>query len=116
MAPWVRAGGAVTLISACLLSPDSRGEGCGERLRSDARQTARWSASRWPQDRRVPGVSFTVHNILAGIVDDEERCATIPGSSPWTCRGPHRVLGNTAPEGPSVASSGRPWHTAPPLH
>jgi hypothetical protein len=36
-------------------------------------KTARWTASRWPEDRRAQGVSFTVHNILAGIVDDEER-------------------------------------------
>ncbi|WP_406429999.1 DUF6192 family protein [Streptomyces sp. NBC_00631] len=51
-------------------------------------KTARWTASRWPEDRRVSGVSFTVHNILAGIADDEERWATIltppEGRSRWT--------------------------------
>ncbi|MEY6564216.1 DUF6192 family protein [Streptomyces sp. PGLac3x] len=51
-------------------------------------KTARWTASRWPEDRRVSRVSFTVHNILAGIVDDEERWATIltppEGKSRWT--------------------------------
>lgn len=51
-------------------------------------KTARWTASRWPEDRRVSGVSFTVHSILAGIVDDEERWATIltppEGKARWT--------------------------------
>ncbi|MFE9374729.1 DUF6192 family protein [Streptomyces sp. NPDC006711] len=51
-------------------------------------KTARWTASRWPEDRRAQGVSFTVHNILAGIVDDEERWATIltppEGKARWT--------------------------------
>ena len=51
-------------------------------------KTARWTASRWPEDRRVSGVSFTVHSILAGIVDDEKRWATIltppEGKARWT--------------------------------
>jgi hypothetical protein len=29
----------------------------------------RWTASRWPKERRVAGVSYTVHRILAGIAD-----------------------------------------------
>ncbi|WP_228473229.1 DUF6192 family protein [Streptomyces cyaneochromogenes] len=38
---------------------------------------ARQTASKWPKDRRVAEVSFTVHNILASIADDEERFAAI---------------------------------------
>ncbi|UKY47417.1 DUF6192 family protein [Streptomyces inhibens] len=36
-------------------------------------KNARWTASRWPKDRRVSRVSFTVHKILAGIGEEEER-------------------------------------------
>ncbi|MFF7191853.1 DUF6192 family protein [Streptomyces sp. NPDC008222] len=49
---------------------------------------ARQTASKWPKDRRVAEVSFTVHNILASIADDEERFAAIltppSGRSRWT--------------------------------
>ncbi|MFL4909336.1 DUF6192 family protein [Streptomyces sp. MMS24-I2-30] len=49
---------------------------------------ARWTASRWPKDRRMAGVSFTVHKILASIADDEERFEAIltppEGKSRWT--------------------------------
>ncbi|MFE3379914.1 DUF6192 family protein [Streptomyces anulatus] len=48
----------------------------------------RWTASRWPKGRRAAGVSFTVHRILAGIADEEERFSTIltppPGKTRWT--------------------------------
>lgn len=48
----------------------------------------RWTASRWPQDRQVAGVSYTVHRILAGIADEEERSKAIgtppAGKSRWT--------------------------------
>jgi hypothetical protein len=47
----------------------------------------RWTASRWPRDRRATGVSFTVHRIPAGIADEEERFSTIftpPGKTRWT--------------------------------
>lgn len=48
----------------------------------------RWTASKWPKDRRVAGVSFTVHRIFASITDEEERFATIltppKGKSRWT--------------------------------
>ncbi|MER6563618.1 DUF6192 family protein [Streptomyces sp. NPDC001027] len=48
----------------------------------------RWTASRWPEDRRVAGVSYTVHRILAGIADEEERFEAIgtppAGKSRWT--------------------------------
>ncbi|MEU1450487.1 DUF6192 family protein [Streptomyces mirabilis] len=51
-------------------------------------QDDRWTASRWPVEHRVAGVSFTVHRILAGIADEEERfeaIATPPkGKSRWT--------------------------------
>ncbi|MFJ8364369.1 DUF6192 family protein [Streptomyces sp. NPDC093984] len=57
-------------------------------LSYSAVKQARWTAAKWPKGRRVPGVSFTVHNILAGITDDEERWATIltppEGKSRWT--------------------------------
>ncbi|MCZ4103317.1 DUF6192 family protein [Streptomyces sp. H39-C1] len=48
----------------------------------------RWTASRWPKDRRVSGVSFTVHKILASVADEEERFAAVltppDGKSRWT--------------------------------
>ncbi|MCM3301681.1 DUF6192 family protein [Streptomyces albogriseolus] len=48
----------------------------------------RWTASKWPKERRVEGVSFTVHRIFAGIADEEERFAVIltppEGKSRWT--------------------------------
>ncbi|MEU9382434.1 DUF6192 family protein [Streptomyces sp. NPDC048279] len=48
----------------------------------------RWTASRWPAERRVPGVSYTVHRILAGIADEQERFEAIgtppAGKSRWT--------------------------------
>ncbi|MEV7272477.1 DUF6192 family protein [Streptomyces bacillaris] len=48
----------------------------------------RWTASKWPKDRRVPGVSFTVHRIFASITDEDERFATIlappQGKTRWT--------------------------------
>lgn len=49
---------------------------------------ARWTASKWPKDRRVSEVSFTVHKIFASIADDEERFDTIlnppEGKARWT--------------------------------
>ncbi|TQJ92973.1 DUF6192 family protein [Streptomyces sp. SLBN-31] len=49
---------------------------------------ARWTASRWPKEHRVEGVSFTVHRILAGIADDEERFEVLrtppKGKTRWT--------------------------------
>jgi len=51
--------------------------------------TARWTASKWPKDRRMAGVSFTVHKILASIVDDEERYDAI--TRPRACPGGHRT-------------------------
>lgn len=48
----------------------------------------RWAASRWPEERRVAGVSYTVHRILAGTADEEERFEAIgtppAGKSRWT--------------------------------
>ncbi|MFG3223939.1 DUF6192 family protein [Kitasatospora sp. NPDC048194] len=38
---------------------------------------ARWTSSRWPKDRRQSGVSFTVHEVLAGIADERERFEAI---------------------------------------
>ncbi len=58
---------------------------------------ARWTASRWPKDRRVAGVSFTVHCTLAGITDEAERFATIltppEGRSRWTPDEANRRVG-----------------------
>lgn len=48
----------------------------------------RWTASRWPEERRVSGVSYTVHRILAGIADEKERFEAIltppKGKSRWS--------------------------------
>ncbi|MFE9881969.1 DUF6192 family protein [Streptomyces sp. NPDC005784] len=58
---------------------------------------ARWTASKWPKDRRLSGVSFTVHQILASVADDEERFATIltppEGRSRWTPDEANRRVG-----------------------
>ncbi|MFC1415239.1 DUF6192 family protein [Streptacidiphilus cavernicola] len=40
-------------------------------------ESYRQAASRWPKERRQPGVSFTIHRILARIEDEEERFAAI---------------------------------------
>ncbi|SNX88556.1 hypothetical protein SAMN06272735_9014 [Streptomyces sp. TLI_55] len=49
---------------------------------------ARQVAGKWPKDRRMSDVSYTVHSILAAIADDEERFAAIltppPGKPRWT--------------------------------
>ncbi|MGV9788500.1 DUF6192 family protein [Streptomyces sp. NPDC003435] len=37
----------------------------------------RWTASRWPEEHRVTGVSCKVHRILAGIADEVERFEAI---------------------------------------
>ncbi|MEW1701130.1 DUF6192 family protein [Streptomyces sp. NPDC091278] len=58
---------------------------------------ARWTASRWPAERRQSGVSFTVHKILAGISDERERFAAIvtppEGKARWTADGVRRRVG-----------------------
>lgn len=36
-------------------------------------KTARWTASRWPADKRRKGVSFSVHKVLASIDVDRDR-------------------------------------------
>ncbi|MFE3206478.1 DUF6192 family protein [Embleya sp. NPDC059237] len=36
-------------------------------------ETFRWVAARWPSERRQPGVSFRVHQILACIEDEDAR-------------------------------------------
>ena len=57
----------------------------------------RWVASRWPKDRRQPTLSFTVHRVLAGIADEDERFAVIltppPGRAKWTPDEARRKLG-----------------------
>ncbi|WP_051853297.1 DUF6192 family protein [Streptomyces aureocirculatus] len=57
-------------------------------LKYSSVRNARWTASRWPQEHRQPGVSYTVHRILGGIEDDEERYAAVKtppeGKSRWT--------------------------------
>ncbi|MFJ8429566.1 DUF6192 family protein [Streptomyces sp. NPDC094021] len=57
-------------------------------LSYSAVDSARWVASKWPKDRRMAGVSFTVHKLLASIPGDEERFAAIirppEGKARWT--------------------------------
>ncbi|MFF6895699.1 DUF6192 family protein [Streptomyces microflavus] len=61
----------------------------------------RYSANRWPEKRRKEGVSFTVHRILASVVDEDERWAAIEdapfnprtGTRQWTPDGAKRVVG-----------------------
>lgn len=60
-------------------------------------ETLRWVASKWPQARRQAGVSWTVHRILAGIADEQERFAAIltppPGKKRWTPDEANRRVG-----------------------
>ncbi|MFZ3555939.1 DUF6192 family protein [Streptomyces sp. BH055] len=60
----------------------------------------RWTASRWPEERRVAGVSYTVHRILAGIADAEERFEAIgtppAGKSRWSPDEANRRAGRQA--------------------
>ena len=58
---------------------------------------ARWTSSRWPKERRQPGVSFTVHKIFAGIADADKRFEVItsppPGKARWTADEANRRTG-----------------------
>lgn len=54
---------------------DAAGRDIG--LKFSTVKSARWTPSRWPADRRQPGVSFTVQRTLAFIEDEEERSAII---------------------------------------
>jgi hypothetical protein len=61
----------------------------------------RYTANRWPKGHRKEGVSFTVHRILASVVNQNERWAAIEdapfnprtGSRQWTPDGAKRVVG-----------------------
>ncbi|MEU9617374.1 DUF6192 family protein, partial [Streptomyces sp. NPDC048209] len=57
----------------------------------------RWTASRWPKERRQPKVSFTVHRILGGIADETERFEAILNppekKGRWTADEANRRLG-----------------------
>ncbi|MER5757415.1 DUF6192 family protein [Streptomyces sp. NPDC002088] len=61
----------------------------------------RYTANRWPKGKRKEGVSFTVHRILASVVDEDERWAAIEdapfnprtGARQWTPDGAKRVVG-----------------------
>lgn len=71
--------------------------GVERRTVEDWRYTANW----WPKDHRKEGVSFTVHRILASVVDEDERWAAIEdapfnprtGARQWTPDGAKRVVG-----------------------
>lgn len=60
-------------------------------------ESARWTASRWPKDKRQAGVSFRVHRILGQIETEAERFATIAkppaGGTRWTVDEANRRVG-----------------------
>ncbi|CAL9335792.1 hypothetical protein SUDANB6_00164 [Streptomyces sp. enrichment culture] len=64
----------------------------------------RYTANRWPQERRKEGVSFTVHRILASVADEDEQWAAIEdapfnprtGARQWTPDGAKRIVGQRA--------------------
>ncbi|MFE1590807.1 DUF6192 family protein [Streptomyces sp. NPDC058737] len=60
-------------------------------------ESARWTASRWPKDKRQRGVSFRVHRILGQIDSEAERFATITkppaGRTRWTSDEANRKVG-----------------------
>ncbi|MFF7251580.1 DUF6192 family protein [Embleya sp. NPDC008237] len=62
-------------------------------------KSSRWTAARWPKDRRQSGVSFTVHKVLGRIADERERFAAIltppEGRARWTVDGAKRRVGWT---------------------
>lgn len=57
----------------------------------------RWVASKWPKDRRQDKVSWSIHRILAGIEDEQERFAAIltppEGKARWTPDDARRRVG-----------------------
>ncbi|MFI5809252.1 DUF6192 family protein [Streptomyces sp. NPDC051561] len=61
----------------------------------------RYVACRWPEVKRKPGISFTVHRILASVADEEERWASIEevprnprtGERRWTPDAAKRLVG-----------------------
>ncbi|MFD9461130.1 DUF6192 family protein [Streptomyces sp. NPDC060027] len=63
-------------------------------------ELARWTASRWPADRRRKAESFAVHQVLAGIEDDAERFAAIDdlpgGKTHWTVDDARRRVASQA--------------------
>ncbi|MFE7659058.1 DUF6192 family protein [Streptomyces bottropensis] len=60
-------------------------------------ESARWTASRWPKDKRQAGVSFRVHRILGQIETEAERFSTIAkppaGGMRWTVDEANRRVG-----------------------
>ncbi|WP_448333744.1 DUF6192 family protein [Streptomyces sp. DSM 41534] len=60
-------------------------------------ENARWTASRWPKDKRQAGVSFRVHRTLGRIENEAERFATIAkppaGGTRWTGDEANRRVG-----------------------
>ncbi|WP_420834055.1 DUF6192 family protein [Streptomyces antarcticus] len=60
-------------------------------------KAARFTASRWPKERRRPDVSFKVHRILAQIEDEDERftaiCTPPEGKIRWTADEARRRIG-----------------------
>ncbi|MFE9611495.1 DUF6192 family protein [Streptomyces sp. NPDC006012] len=60
-------------------------------------ENARWTASRWPKDKRQTGVSFRVHRILGQIENEAERFATLAkppaGGKRWTVDEANRKVG-----------------------
>ncbi|MFI9329240.1 DUF6192 family protein [Kitasatospora sp. NPDC052868] len=76
---------------------------------------ARWTASRWPQERRQSGVSFTVHEILASIADEAERFEVIldppKPRGRWTPDEAKRKLGRQVERPVSPEEKVRAIHT-----
>lgn len=60
-------------------------------------ESNRWTASKWPKEHRAEGVSFTIHRLLAGITDEQERYAAIlnppEGKARWTPDDARRRVG-----------------------
>ncbi len=56
----------------------------------------RWVASRWPTTRRRADVSHTIHKILAGIPDEQERFEAVNNPPPSPRGGPPRWTHDSA--------------------
>ncbi|MGW2540004.1 DUF6192 family protein [Kitasatospora sp. NPDC001574] len=60
-------------------------------------KNARWTAAKWPKERRQAGVSFTVHRTLASIAEEQERFAAVltppEGKARWSPDAANRRVG-----------------------
>ncbi|MGW3852981.1 DUF6192 family protein [Streptomyces fagopyri] len=76
-----------------------------------ALREARWTASRWPVEKRRRAESFAVHGVLAGIEDAGDRFAAIDdvpeGKTHWTVEDARRRAGFDSEDAAGRSGEGR---------